>query len=220
MMHGFARYFRIAALTLAAFLLGAPTASAQPPQWHFYVTKINGIHHAFVEQKATSLGKHCSARLEFWAAPSLGMEGEGSLALEFTFSPVHPCSFQGFNFDHFDYETDGFVDSNQQLISAIIRVTVFRGGKRFVHSIGVAFINLDNNDEDPTVATGVTFIAYYSIDNKHSPIRKLVDQLIKGADRMEIAVIEIEGKNHTTIFSATFPLAGSRVVLAKMLKGL
>jgi hypothetical protein len=56
------------------------------------------------------------------------------------------------------------------------------------------------------------------IDDKQSPLRKLVDQLLKGADRLEIAVID--GRNGATVFSGSFPLAASRPALAALLKGL
>lgn len=212
MRHNLVRCFGVATLAGFALLVGAPAASAQPPQWHYHVTKPDGMRHAFVEQKASDLGEHCSTRLQFWASQDLGKDALGSLALDLTVSPVHLCSFKGFDFDHF-VDEDGHA-SNQ----TFIRVTVFRGSKRFVHRFGVYGL-YEYNDEDPYSGyTGMTFETNNLIDNKHSPMRKLVDQLLKGADRIEIAVID--GKNHATLFSGTFPLAGSKPPLAAMLKGL
>lgn len=167
------------------------------------------MRHAFIEQKATGLGEHCSARLQFWATQDLGKDALGSLALDLTVSPIR--SIKGFDFDYFVGE-DGRA-SNQ----TFIRVTVFKSGERFVHCFGV--YGLYEYKYDPfTGYTGMTFETNNLIDNKQGPVWKLVDQLLKGADRMETVVID--GKNHATILTVTFPLAGSKPTLAALLKGL
>jgi hypothetical protein len=130
MRHHFVRCFGIAALALAACLAGAPALYAEPPQWHYHVTQY-GMRQDLVARKAAALGEHCSTRLQFWATQDLGKDALGSLALDLTFSPVHACSFKGFDFDSF---VDEDAPAGKQ---TLIRVTVFKGGKRFVRSFAV-----------------------------------------------------------------------------------
>jgi hypothetical protein len=46
----------------------------------------------------------------------------------------------------------------------------------------------------------------------------VLDQVLQGAESLEVAIID--GKDHTIVLSATFPLAGSKSAIESLLKGI
>jgi hypothetical protein len=65
---------------------------------------------------------------------------------------------------------------------------------------------------------GFVFIANNLTRNKQGKVRKVLDQVLQGAESLEVAVID--GKDHAIVLSATFPLAGSKPAIEALLKGI
>ncbi len=94
-----------------------------------------------------------------------------------------------------------------------MRVTVTKGGRIFVHELRlVGFLSSEHVDD------GFVFAANNLTRNKQGQVRKVLDQVIQGAERLEVAVID--GKDHAIVLSATFPLSGSKAAIEALLKGI
>lgn len=202
------RYLQVTGIAFFVFLAGASAAFAQP-QWRYEVYRFGNRPHeesrrAFIEQKSTVLGSTCSTRLKFTATQDRGEGVTGLLNLEFTVSPAR--SIKGFDFEYF--EGPHAPVRGEELM----RITVTAGGKRFVHTLK------QNGYWSGEVADGFVFQTADITRNKRSQVRKLLDQLRQGAQSIEIAVTD--GRNHTTVLSAAFPLSGSKPVFAALLKGI
>ena len=196
-------------LTGVAFFLffaGAPALFAQS-QWQYelYHHSESGMRQAFIEQKSSVLGSTCSTRLQFNATRDRGKGITGVLALEFTVSPI--SSIKGFDFEYFD-GPDAPVGAQK-----LMRVTVTKDGRSFVHSlIPVGYLGTEYIDD------AFVFAANTYTRNKQSEVRKVLEQVLQGAESLEVAIID--GNNHAIVLSATFPLAGSKPAIEALLKGI
>jgi len=94
-----------------------------------------------------------------------------------------------------------------------MRVTVTKGGRRFIHTLSlVGYLG------SKYVSDGFVFAAYNLTRNKRGQGRKVLDQVLQGAESLEVAVID--GKDHAIVLSATFPLTGSTPAIEALLKGI
>ena len=192
-------------LTGIAFLLSfaaAPASFAQS-QWR-YEDNQHPPRHAFIEQMSIVLGSTCSVRLQFDATQD-NKNGDGVLALEFTVSPM--SSIKDFDFDYF--EGPGAPVGGQKLM----RVTVTKDGRSFIHTlILTGFLSSEYLDD------GFVFEATNLTRDKQGQVRKVLDQVLQGAESLEVAVID--GNDHAIVLSATFPLTGSKAAIEALLKGI
>lgn len=197
-----AYYFKLTGIAFFLFFAAAPAAFAQS-QWR-YEDNQHPPRHAFIEQKSIVLGSTCSVRLQFNATQD-NKHGDGVLALEFTVSPM--SSIKGFDFEYF--EGPGAPVGAQKLM----RVTVTKGGRPFIHTlILTGFLSSEYLDD------GFVFAANNLTRNKQGQVRQVLDQVLQGAESLEVAVID--GKDHTIVLSATFPLTGSKPAIEALLKGI
>jgi hypothetical protein len=197
-----AHCFNLTAIALFSVLAAAPTLSAQP-QWRYEVNQY-GYKQVFLEQKATVLGSNCSTRLEFNAATRDRKDSTGYLSLEFTVSPM--SSIKGFDFGYF--EGVGAPVGGQKLM----RITLTKGGKSSVHKWSpIGWLSAE-------VHGGFVFSANNPTRDKQGQVRKVLDQVLQGAESLEVAIID--GRNHAIVLSATFPLTGSRSAIEALLKGI
>jgi len=195
--------FKLTGIALLAFLAGAPALFAQS-QWRYEANQ-NGVRETFIEQKSVVLGSTCSTRLRFSASQDrVGKGITGVLALEFTVSPM--SSIKGFDFEYF--HGVGAPVGSQELM----RITISKGGKSFVHTLGAGGYLSSYVDD------GFVFHAENLARNKQGQVRKVLDQVLQGAESLEVAMID--GKNRAIVLSATFPLAGSKPVVEALLKGI
>ena len=94
-----------------------------------------------------------------------------------------------------------------------MRVTVTKGGRSFIHTlILTGFLSSEYLDD------GFVFAANNLTRNKQGQVRKVLDQVLQGAESLEVAVID--GNNHAIVLSATFPLTGSKGAIEALLKGI
>jgi hypothetical protein len=107
------------------YLTSASKLLAQP-QWQYTVNQY-GYRQAFIEQESIVLGSNCSTHLEFNAATRIRKDSIPYLSLKFTVSPY--SSIKGFDFEYF--HGVGAPVGEQKLM----RVTVIKGGKPFVHKL-------------------------------------------------------------------------------------
>jgi hypothetical protein len=199
-----AYYCKLTGIAFFLFFAGVPTPFAQS-QWQYKGSQYEyGLRQAFIEQTSTVLGSTCSVRLQFNAAQD-SKAGDGVLALEFTVSPM--SSIKGFDFEYF--HGIGAPVGAQKLM----RVTVIKGGRPFVHMFSPIGILSSQYLDD-----GFVFIANNLTRNKQGKVRKVLDQVLQGAESLEVAVID--GKDHAIVLSATFPLAGSKPAIEALLKGI
>jgi len=195
-------YLKLIGIAFFLFFVGAPAPFAQS-QWR-YEDNQHPPRHAFIEQTSIVLGSTCSVRLQFDATQD-NKNGDGVLALEFTVSPM--SSIKGFDFEYF--EGPGAPVGAQKLM----RVTVTRGGRPFIHTLSLTgFLSSEYLDD------GFVFEASNLTRNKQGQVRKVLDQVLQGAESLEVAVID--GKDHTIVLSATFPLTGSKPAIEALLKGI
>jgi hypothetical protein len=200
MGHKMAHCFKLTGIAFFSFLVGAPTLFAQS-QWRYEVSQY-GLRQAFIEQKPIVLGSNCSTRLQFNATQDrVGQGITEMLALEFTVAPMN--SIKGFDFEYF--HGVGAPVGDQKLM----RVTVTKGGKRFVHTLGAGGWLLDG---------GFVFGANNLTRDKQGQVRKVLDQVLQGVESLEVAIVD--GKNHAIVLSATFPLTGSKPAIEALLKGI
>jgi len=201
-----ADYFKLTGIAFLLFFASAPTPFAQS-QWRYelYHSSPDGMRQAFIEQKSIILGSTCSTRLQFNATQDHGKHRTGMLALEFTVSPM--SSIKGFDFEYFD-GPDAPVGAQK-----LMRVTVTKGGRPFVHELSLGGFLSDEHVDD-----GFVFATSNLTRNKQGRVRKVLDQVLHGAESLEVAVID--GKDHTIVLSATFPLTGSKTAIEELLKGI
>jgi len=94
-----------------------------------------------------------------------------------------------------------------------MRVTVTKGGRPFIHTlILTGFLSSEYLDD------GFVFAANNLTRNKQGQVRKVLDQVLQGAESLEVAVID--GKDHAIVLSATFPLMGSKGAIEALLNGI
>ncbi len=191
-------------LTTTAFvsvLAYAPTLFAQG-QWHYEVNH-HEFRKAFIEQTSMVLGSNCSTRLQFNATQD-SKGSTGMIALEFTVSPI--TQIKGFDFAYF--EGPGAPAEDQKLM----RITVTKAGTPTVHMLSLGgWMSADVND-------GFVFSASHHTRNKQGQVRKVITQVLQGADSIEVAVID--GRNRAIVLSATFPLTGAQPIFEALLKGI
>ena len=202
------RYLRSTGIVFLAFLASASTVLAQP-QWQYKVDRFGSKpreenRRAAMEQTTTVLGSTCSTRLQFMATQDQGEGVTGLLSLEFTVSPAE--SIKGFDFRYF--EGPDAPGGDQKLM----RITVTRADKRFVHTFYQA------GYWSAEVDGGFVFETSDVTRDKRSPFRKLLNQLREGGQSLEIAVTD--GKNPARVISVTYPLSGSKSVFKALLEGL
>lgn len=65
---------------------------------------------------------------------------------------------------------------------------------------------------------GFVFEASNLTRDKEGQVRKVLDQVLQGAESLEVAIID--GNDHTIVLSAVFPLAGSKPAIEALLKGI
>jgi hypothetical protein len=194
--------FKLTGIAFLLFFASVPTPFAQS-QWR-YEDNQHPPRHAFIEQTSIVLGSTCSVRLQFNATQD-NKNGDGVLALEFTVSPM--SSIKGFDFEYF--EGPGAPVGGQKLM----RVTVTKGGRSFVHMLPpIGFLSSEYLDD------GFVFAANNLTRNKQGQVRKVLDQVLQGAESLEVAVID--GKDHAIVLSATFPLTGSKPAIEALLNGI
>ena len=199
-----AYYFKLTGIAFFLFFAGAPTPFAQS-QWRYEVNQY-GLRQAFIEQKSIVLGSTCSTRLQFNATQDRAGKGiTGILALEFTVSPI--SSIKGFDFEYF--HGVGAPLGDQKLM----RVTVTKGGRPFIHTLGAGGYLSSAYVDD-----GFVFHANNLTRNKQGQVRKVLDQVLQGAESLEVAVID--GKDHAMVLSATFPVTGSKPAIEALLNGI
>jgi len=203
------RYLQVTGIAFFVFLSGVTTAFAQS-QWRYEVDRFGNSPHdenrrAVIEQKSTILGSTCSTRLQFTATQDHGKGITGPLALYFTVSPM--SSIKGFDFEYFDGPFSPL--GNQKLMT----VTVTKGGRSFIHRLGLTgYLSSEHLDD------GFVFETSNLTRNKQGEVRKLLDEALQGAESLEVAVVD--GKDHTIVLSATFPLMGSKTAIEALLKGI
>jgi hypothetical protein len=198
---------KLTGIVFLLFLAGAPALFAQS-QWQFehYQHAESGMREAFIEQKSIVLGSTCTTRLQFNATKD-NKNGDGVLDLQFTVSPM--SSIKGFDFEYFDGPFAPVETETQSLM----RVTVTKGGRPFVHSLFLSgFMSGEYLDD------GFVFSATNLTRNKQGQVRKVLEQVLQGAESLEVTIID--GKDHTIVLSATFPLAGSKPAIEALLKGI
>jgi hypothetical protein len=193
---------KLTGIAFFLFFAAAPASFAQS-QWRYEGSRY-GLRQAFVEQTSMVLGSTCSTRLQVNATQD-SRESTGILALEFTASPM--SSIKGFDFDYFD--GIGAPVGDQKLM----RVTVTKGGRSFIHTlVPVGLLGSEYTDD------GFVFAANSFTRNKQSEVRKVLEQVLQGAESLEVAIVD--GNNHATVLSATFPLAGSKPAIEALLRGI
>lgn len=197
--------FKRTGIAFLLFFASAPTPFAQS-QWQYVGSQYEySLRRAFMEQKSIVRGSTCSTRLQFNATQDHGEGRTGILGLEFTVSPMR--AIKGFDFEYFD---GPFAPVGNQ---KLMRVTVTKGGRPFVHEMGlVGFLSSENVDD------GFVFAANSYTRNKQSEVRKVLDEVLQGAESLEVAVID--GNDHAIVLSATFPLTGSKPAIEALLKGI
>jgi len=197
---------KLTGMVFLLFFAGAPTLFAQSEwQYELYQHSESGMRQAFIEQKSIVLGSTCSTRLQFNATQDHGKDILGAVALEFTVSPM--SSIKGFDFEYFE-GPDAPVGSQK-----LMRVTVTKGGRSFIHMLTLTGIFSSEHLDD-----GFVFIATNLTRNKQGQVRKVLDEVLQGAESLEVAVIY--GKNHAIVLSDTFPLTGSKPAIEALLKGI
>ena len=185
------------------FLFFTAVASFAQSRWR-YEDNQHPPRHAFIEHTSIVLGSTCSLRLQFNATQD-NQNGDGVIALEFTLSPM--SSIAGFDFDYF--EGPEAPVGGQKLM----RVTVTKGGRPFIHTLSLTgFLSSEYLDD------GFVFYASNLTRDKEGQVRKVLDQVLQGAEGLEVAVID--GNDHEIVLSATFPLTGSKPAIEALLKGI
>jgi hypothetical protein len=196
---------KLTGVVFLLFFAGAPTPIAQS-QWQYEGSQYEyGLRKAFIEQKSIVLGSTCSTRLQFNATQDHGKNRIGILALEFTVSPM--SSIKGFDFEYFD--GPGAPVGAQKLM----RVTVTKRGRSFIHMLSLIGILGSEYVDD-----GFVFHTNNLTRNKQGKVRKVLDEVLQGAESLEVDVID--GKDHAIVLSATFPLTGSKPAIEALLKGI
>jgi hypothetical protein len=194
-------WLNLTTTAVVSVLAGTPTLFAQG-QWHYEVNQAE-FRKAFIEQTSVVLGSNCSTRLQFTATQD-GKGSTGMMALEFTVSPI--TQIKGFDFGYF--EGPGAPVEGQQLM----RVTVTKAGQPSVHMLRLGgWLSAEVKD-------GFVFSASHHIRNKQGQVRKVITQVLQGADSIEVAVID--GRNRAIVLSASFPLKGSQPVFEALLRGI
>lgn len=204
--HRMAHCLKLTGIALFLFFAGAPALFAQS-QWQYelYQHSDSGMRQAFIEQKSIVLGSTCSTRLQFNATQDRGKDIDGVLALEFTVSPM--SSIKGFDFDYFE-GPDAPVGAQK-----LMKVTVTRGGRSFIHTM-----ILSGSLGSEYLDDGFVFEATNLTRYKQGQVRKVLDQVLQGAESLEVAIID--GNNRAIVLSASFPLAGSKPAIEALLKGI
>ena len=193
---------KLTGIAFFLFFAAAPESFAQS-QWR-YEDNQHPPRHAFIEQTSIVIGSTCSVRLQFDATRD-NKHGDGVLALEFTVSPM--SSIKGFDFDYF--EGPGAPVGDHKLM----RVTVTKGGRPFIHTLSLTgFLSSEY------LVDGFVFEASNLTRDKQGQVRKVLDQVLQGAEDLEVAVID--GKDHAIVLSATFPLPDSKPAIEALLKGI
>ena len=94
-----------------------------------------------------------------------------------------------------------------------MKVTVTKGGRPFIHTLGAGGYLSSAYVDD-----GFVFHANNLTRNKQGQVRKVLDQVLQGAESLEVAVID--GKDHAMVLSATFPVTGSKPAIEALLNGI
>lgn len=191
----------IATIALVSVFANTPVLHAQS-QWRFEANQYD-LRKASIEQKSIALGVNCSTRLQFQATQD-GKGSTGMLGLEFTISPI--SLIKKFDFGYFE-GPDAPVGGRK-----LMRVTVFKEGKPFVHTLGLGGWGSAEVDD------GFVFGTSSRTSNKEGTVRKIIDQVLQGAESLEVAIID--SKNRSIILSAPFPLLGSKPAIESLLKGI
>ena len=194
---------KLTGIAVLALLVAAPALPAQS-QWRYEVNQ-HGLREVFIEQKSVVLGSGCSTRLQLTATRDRVGEGAlGVLSLQFTVSPM--SSIKGFDFEYF-HGVGAPVGERK-----LMRITITKGGEPYAHTLGAGgYLSSYMGD-------GFVFHSNNLTRNKQGQVRKVLDQLLQGAESLEIAIID--GHDDTIILSATFPLAGSKPAIEALLKDL
>ena len=197
------RCLTVTGIVFFGVLAGAPALFAQL-QWQYEVNQ-HGLRRASIERKFVVLGANCSTRLQFKATRDRpGKDITGVLALELTVSPM--SAIRGFDFEYF--HGVGAPVGEQKLM----RITIKKSGQAFTHSLGAGgYLSAEVQD-------GFVFHAENLTRNKQGQVRRVLGQLLRGAESIEVAMID--GKDHTIVLSATFPLTGSKPVIDALLEGI
>lgn len=183
-------------------ILSASSYLPAQSQWTYAVNQ-HGFRKTTLQQPSVILGVNCSTRLEFHCTQD-SKGATGMLALQFTVFPIAPIK----NFDFGYFEGPDAPVGGQKLM----KVTLSKAGKQTTYSMRLGGW-LSGEIED-----GFVFSANSKTRDRSGQIRKVLDQVIQGAESIEVAIID--GKNRSTILKTTFPLIGGKASFEAILKGL
>jgi hypothetical protein len=189
---------------IIALILGSLTFSslhAEEP-WKFSVNQYD-LKETYIDQQVVVLGVPCTSRLKFMCTQDQ-KGATGYLSMEFTITPYSRIA--GFDFEFFE-GPDAPIGGKKLLI-----ITLAKAGKqiRFQESLG-GWVSAEIED-------GFVFGSGTPTKNRNGYMRKVINQIIGGAETIEVAVTD--GKNPSKVVSVIFPAAKGRESFKSLLKGI
>jgi hypothetical protein len=187
-----------------AVILGCLTFSSlhAEEQWKFSVNQYD-LRETYIDQQAVVLGVPCNSRLKFICTQDQ-KGATGCLSMEFTIAPYSKIA--GFDFEFFE-GPDAPVGGKK-----LMSITLAKDGKqtRIQESPG-GWVSAEIED-------GFVFGYATPTKNRNGYMRKVINQIIGGAETIEVAVTD--GKNPSKVVSVIFPVVNGRESFKSLLKGI
>jgi len=190
---------RLATLIVAFFSLSPLIAQEQ---WKFSVNQYD-LRETHFDKKSTILGIPCITRLKFQCAQD-GKGATGYLSMYFTIS--NSSKITGFDLGYFD--GPGAEVGKKKLM----RITLMKNGVKSEFHVGLSGTGSAEIDDGFVFETGTP------TKNKNGYMRKIVDEILAGAESIEVAVVD--GKDHSKVIVGSFPLTNGRQGFQGLLQGI
>jgi len=175
--------------SLIALLVVIPwQALSGQSQWSFSKNQYD-LRETYIDGQSNVFGVQCTTRLKFRCTKD-GKCSTGYTYMEFTIAPVAKLS--GFNFSYFE-GPDADVGSRK-----LLSVVLDNHGQQNKFQVGLTgWYSADVDD-------GFVFGSGTPTKNKSGYMRKIIQEIIHGAETIEITVID--GKTPGKTITASFPL--------------
>lgn len=187
-------------LAIVAFF-SVPSLMAQE-HWKLSVNQY-GLREVWADSKSVILGVPRQTRLHFMCTQD-GKGSTGYLSMHFMFSDSSNIS--GFDLGYFD--GPGAPVGLKKLMT----ITLIKAGKRTRFQVGLSGTGTSDLKDGYTFETGTP------TKNKNGYMRKVVSEILTGAESIEVAVVD--GHDPSKAITASFLLMGGRECFEGMMKGI
>lgn len=199
-------YFKNFLISLGYLILFSIQIVYSQNNWH-YSTDKNDLRQMYMEQSIKVFGQACTGQLRFICTQddkNYPDDISGALSMEFTIYPVSKIK----NFNYMGFQESEYPAKNKDLI----KITLINNKKRteFKAPLGSWW--------NGYIKDAFTFGYSTLTKDKSGNMRKILDQILSGAQTIEITVYN--KTDQQKFITASFPLASGKKQFQALMKGI